>query len=188
MCLFAVSIPAHSQQKPGMTGEAIVASEPGKAAAMKTVELRGTVTAIDKARRAVSVKGATRTVEVIAGDEVRNFDQIKVGDEMVVRFIEALTLELKKTRGQTGASVSGAAARAAPGSRPAGAMGREVTILADVVAVDPAKKIITLRGPQGNVVDLPVQNADHFKVVQKGDQVEAVYTEAVAVAIVPAKK
>jgi hypothetical protein len=67
-------------------------------------------------------------------------------------------------------------------------VGREVTILADVVAVDPAKKIISLRGPQGNVVDLPVQNPDHFKVVQKGDQVEAVYTEAVAVAIVPAKK
>jgi hypothetical protein len=164
------------------------ASEPGKAAAMKTVELRGTVAGINKATRALSIKGATRTIEVIAGEEVRNFDQIKVGDELVVRFIEALTLELKKTRAPTGGSVSGAAARAAPGARPAGAMGREVTILADVVAVDPAKKIISLRGPQGNVVDLPVQNPDHFKVVQKGDQVEAVYTEAVAVAIVPAKK
>lgn len=188
ICLAASGFPAHAQPKPGATGEAVIVSEPGKAAAVKTVELRGTVTALDKSRRAVSVKGANRTVEVIAGDEVRNFDQIKVGDDLVVRYVEALTLELKKTRGQPGASVSGAAARAAPGNRPAGLVGREVTLLADVVAVDPGKKIISLRGPQGNVVDLPVQNPDHFKVVQKGDQVEAVYTEAVAVAIVPAKK
>jgi len=188
VCVALLSVPAYSQQKPGVTGEAMVASEPGKAAAVKTVELRGTVAAIDKARRALSVKGATRTVEVVAGEEVKNFDQIKVGDEMVVRYVEALTLELKKTRAQTGVSVSGTAGRAAPGAMPAGAVSHQVTLLADVVAVDPGKKIITLRGPQGNVVDLPVQNPDHFKVVRKGDQVEAVYTEAVAVAIVPAKK
>jgi hypothetical protein len=36
------------------------------------------------------------------------------------------------------------------------------------------------------VVDLKVQNPDHFKVVNKGDQVEAVYPVAVAVAVTPA--
>jgi hypothetical protein len=31
-----------------------------------------------------------------------------------------------------------------------------------------------------------VQNPDHFKVVKKGDQVEALYYEAVAIAVTPA--
>ena len=78
--------------------------------------------------------------------------------------------------------------RAAPGSKPAAAAGREITVLADVVAVDPAKSIISLKGPRGNIVDLEVHNPDHFKVVKKGDQVEAVYTEALAVAVTPALK
>ncbi|HSQ02399.1 MAG TPA: hypothetical protein VLN59_00100, partial [Burkholderiales bacterium] len=63
-----------------------------------------------------------------------------------------------------------------------------VTVLADVVAVDPKKSIISLRGPQGSIVDLKVRNQDHFKVVNVGDQVEAVYSEALAVAVTPAPK
>jgi hypothetical protein len=81
-----------------------------------------------------------------------------------------------------------AAVRAAPGARPAGALGREITLRADVVDVDPKNSTISLKGPRGNVVDLKVQNPDHFKVVKKGDQVEVVYTEAVAVAVTPAPK
>jgi hypothetical protein len=59
-------------------------------------------------------------------------------------------------------------------------------VLADVVAVDPKKSIISLKGPRGNVYDLKVQNKDHFKVVKKGDQVEVTYTEALAIAVTPA--
>jgi hypothetical protein len=65
---------------------------------------------------------------------------------------------------------------------------RQVTVLADVIGVDPKKKTITLRGPKGNVVTLDVHNPDQFKVVKKGDQVEATYTEAVAVSVEPAPK
>jgi hypothetical protein len=117
---------------------------------------------------------------------VRNFDQIKVGDRVVVKYVEALTLELKKTKAPLDAKGEVAAARAAPGARPAGAVGREITVLADVVNVDPKKSIISLKGPRGNIVDLKVQNPDQFKVVKKGDQVEAVYTEALAIAVTPA--
>jgi hypothetical protein len=186
-CTAGITGLAHSQQ-PAAAAEAVVASEPGKAIAVRTAELRAKVIAIDKARRAVSLKGPDRTVEVIAGDQVKNFDRIAVGDDVLVSYVESLTLELRKARAPGGGSVSGTAMRAAPGSGPAGMVGREVTLLADVMAVDPVKSIISLRGPQGNVVDLPVQNRDHFKVVKKGDQVEVVYTEAVAVAVVAAKK
>ena len=63
-----------------------------------------------------------------------------------------------------------------------------MTILANVLAVDPKKMTITVRGPKGNIVDLKVQNPEHFKAVKKGDQIEMVYVEAVAIAVEPAPK
>ena len=179
----------HAQQPAPPKGGAVVASSPGKAAAVAAVEITAIVTAIDKGTRTVTLKGTKgRVLDVVAGDEVRNFDQIRVGDSVVVQYVEALTLELKKARATPGATETAVAARAAPGQRPAGAAGREIVVLADVVAVDPAKSIISLKGPRGYVVDLKVQNPDHFKVVKIGDQVEAVYTEAIAVAVTPAAK
>jgi hypothetical protein len=166
----------------------VITSEPGKAAAVSTVQVTATVTAIDKATRTVTLKGPQRTVDVVCGDEVRNFDQIKVGDRVVVRYQEALTLELKKTSAPASMSAQEGAVRAKPGSAPGAAVGRKLTVLADVVAVDPKKSIISLKGPQGRVVDLKVNNPDHFKVVKVGDKVEAVYTEALAIAVTPAAK
>jgi len=175
-------------QKPMATGGTVVASEPGKAAIVTTVEAMATVVAIDKATRTVTLKGPQRTIDVVAGDEVRNFDQIGIGDSVMVKYVEALTLELKKTKGKPDAKGEVAAARAPQGQRPAGAVARQVTVLADVVGVDEKKSIISLKGPRGNVIDLKVENKDHFKVVKKGDQVEAVYTEALALALTPAPK
>lgn len=173
-------------QKPSVDGGAVVVSEPGKVAMVAAAELTATVVAIDKATRTITLKGPQRTVDVVAGDEVRNFDQIRLGDRLVVQYRQALTLELRKTRTAGAPTEVGVATRAKPGERPAAAVGREITILADVVGVDPKNSIISLKGPRGNVVDLKVQNQDHFKVVKKGDQVEAVYSEAVAVAVKPA--
>ena len=79
---------------------------------------------------------------------------------------------------------SAAAGTAKPGEKPAVAGGRQVTVVADVVAVDPAKQTVTLKGPQ-QTVDLKVQNPDQFKLVKVGDQVEATYTEALAISVEP---
>jgi len=169
-------------------GGTVVASTPGKAAAVSVAEVTATVTAVDKASRTVTLKGPKGEVDIVAGPEVRNFDQIKVGDQVTAQYQESLTLELKKTKGKLDATEKSGTARAAVGDRPAGAVGREVRVLADVVKVDQPNSIISLKGPKGRVVDLKVRNQDHFKVVKVGDQVEAVYTEAIAVAVTPAAK
>jgi hypothetical protein len=177
-------------QQPGATGGAVLASEPGKAAVARTVEVSARVVAIDKATRTVTLKGPKgEAFDIVAGEEVRNFDQIKLGDYVVARYVAALTLELRKTRAGAGdPTVREGAAKAQAGERPAVAGARQVTAIADVTAVDPQKSTITLKGPRGNVVTLNVQNPDQFKVVKKGDQVEVTYTEALALAVEPAPK
>jgi hypothetical protein len=174
--------------KPAVTGGAVVVSEPGKAVVADSVQVTATGTAIDKATRTVTLRGPQgNSVDVICGDEVKNFDQIRVGDRVSVVYMQALSLELRKARSNEAPSGAVAAMGAKPGDRPAGAVGREVRALADVVRVDQKNSVIALKGPRGNVIDLKVRNQDHFKVVKKGDQVEVVYAEAVAMAVTPVK-
>mgnify|MGYP006334906421 CR=1 FL=1 len=58
--------------------------------------------------------------------------------------------------------------------------------MANVTAVNAKENIVTLRGPKGNSVDVSV-DPSQLKLVKVGDQVEAVYTEAIAVELIPAK-
>ncbi len=185
----AIAAPAFAQ-KPDAAGGAVVTSEPGRASVVRAAELSAQVVGIDKATRTVTLKGPKgNVVDIVAGDEVKNFNQIKLGDFVVARYAEALTLELRKTKVKAGEpTVREEAARAKPGERPAVAGAREVTAIADVIGVDPKKSTITLKGPRGNVVTLDVKNPDQFKVVKKGDQVEVTYTEALALSVEPAPK
>ena len=185
----AFAATALAQQPGGAKGAAIV-SEPGKATAVRAAEISAQVVAIDKATRTVTLKGPKgNAVDVVAGDEVRNFDQIKLGDFVVVRYAQALTLELRKTKAAGGdISVHEEGARAQPGEKPGVAGARQIHAIADVIGVDPQKSTITLKGPRGNVVTLNVQNPDQFKVVKKGDQVDVTYTEAVALSVESAPK
>jgi hypothetical protein len=179
-----LSAPVLAQQ-PGTSGAAALTSEPGKATAMRTVEVGAQVVGIDKATRTLTLKGSKgKVVDVVASDEVKRFDEIKVGDSIVARYIEALTLELKKTRVAAGdVKVREELARSKPGEQPAGIGARQVSAIADVVAVDPAKSTITIKGPTGNLTTLNVQNPDQFKVVKKGDQIEVTYTQALALSL-----
>lgn len=183
------ALPA-AAQKPDVTGGAVVASEPGKAAVVGAVKVTAQVVALDKSTRTVTLKGPKgNMVEVVAGDEVKNFDQIKVGDMLAVTYVQSLSLELQKAKtGASGITTQSAAVTAQPGERPAAAAGHQVTAIAKVTAVDKKAKTISLKGPRGNTVTLDVRNPDQFKVVKVGDEVLVTYTEAMAISVEAAPK
>jgi Cu/Ag efflux protein CusF len=180
----AVGIPASAQ-----TGAVVAGKAPGMVGVAQTVKLTATITAIDKATRDVTLMGPQgNEVTVTAGPEVKKFDALKVGDQVDVQYVEALTLELKKGGGMVVARTEQKGAVAAkPGEAPGGAVGRQVTIVADVVAVDAAKQVVTLKGPK-RTVDLKVPDPEQLKRIAKGDQVEATFTQALALAVEPAAK
>jgi hypothetical protein len=153
---------------------------------MRTVVLIAMLcAALPAAAQKPDVKGGA----VVASDEVKNFDQIKVGDMLMVRYMQSLALELQKAKSTaTGINVNETAVKAQPGQRPAVGAAREITAIAKVTAVDAKAKTISLTGPRGNTVTLDVQNPEQFKVVKMGDEVLVTYTEAVAVSVEPAAK
>jgi hypothetical protein len=182
--LTAVALPAVAQ-----TSTVTTASAPGKGAIAETVKVEATVAAIDKATRHVTLKGPQGNEFTIkAGPEVKNFDQMKVGDKVTAEYVRALVLELKKGGGLVVQRTEQAGAVGAkPGAKPAGAAGVEVKVVADVIALDAATQTVTLKGPK-QTVDLRIPNAEQFKRIAKGDQVEATFTEAVAISVTPAMK
>ena len=171
------------------TGGAMVGTAPGKGVAVQTVKATATITAIDKSTRDVTLKGPQgREMTVTAGPEVKNFDMLKVGDQVDMQYVEALTLQLRKGGDKAVAKTEKMdAAGAKKGEAPAGAVGRQVTVVANVVALDPAKQVVTLKGPN-RTLDLRVSDPAQFKNIAVGDQVEATFTQAFAVAVEPAKK
>jgi hypothetical protein len=170
-------------------GMAAVKSEPGKVTMAEAVRVTASVEALDKAKRLITLKGPEgNTFVVQAGPEVKNFDQIKVGDLVVASYIEALTLELKPGGGQIRERTEReSAVTAKPGQAPGAAAGRQVTVIADVMSVDAKKQTVRLRGPQ-RTVDLKVKDPNQFKLIKVGDQVEATFTEALAIGVEPAPR
>ena len=127
----AASVPAYAQ-KPDAAGATATTTTPGKGTITNMAKITASVEAIDSAARTVTLKGPRGKVVTLAvGPEVKNFDQVKVGDRVVVRYAEALTLELKKGGKELRQrSEREGSETAQPGERPAAAAGRQITVIA----------------------------------------------------------
>jgi hypothetical protein len=122
------------------------------------------------------------------GEKVQNLDKIKAGDRISAEYLEALIVSLKKGGKEVpGAKAGAGAVGAAPGDMPAGVAARKVELTGNVTAVDRKKQTVTVRGAH-RAIDLEVRDPDQLKLVKVGDQVQAVYTEAVALELDPAPR
>ncbi len=184
--LAPVGVTAQSAPQSAIVG----ATAPGTAAVGETVQLQGKVKSIDTKERVVVVVGPHGNEAVFnLGDNVRNFDQIRVGDLVTLTYAQAVAMELSKVKntGIREREESLRTARAESGQRPAGAMEKTVRMVADVVAVHPQAQTITLRGAE-HTVELAVKDPSQLKGIKVGDQVEALYVEAVALQVTPANR
>jgi len=162
---------------------------PGQVGMSQTVKMTATVVLIDPASRdLVLIDSQGKMHKVNVSDQARNLDQVKVGDKVTAEYTEAVSLQIKKRGSGEGppASAQAAMIRAPQGMKPGGAVGRKVTAYATVESVNSAKQFVTLRGPLGNDYDVQVLDPAQLQALKKGDEVEAVYTEALAISVQPA--
>jgi hypothetical protein len=153
-------------------------------------EARATVTAVDQAQRLVTLKdekGEEVVIEV--PQEVKNLNQVKVGDEVVVSYTEALAWQVKPAgQGAPGVSADEGVTTAKPGDKPGVGARSAVTLTTTITAIDLALGTVTLTGPGGNSKTIKARDPANLKKVQVGDLVDITYSEAVAVAVRPAGK
>ena len=151
----------------------------------------GEVIKIDAATRTVTLKNKDGETSIVAGPEVKNFAEIKVGDHFDVVYEMAVAIELVKVKnpGVTSEQVTTSTATAPQGDKPGMITTNTVTATANVEAIDTTKNVVTLKGPQGNIFKVKVQNPDLMKDIAVNDQVKVVYTEAIAAVVsAPAAK
>jgi Cu/Ag efflux protein CusF len=157
--------------------------------ASNVIELQAQVVDVNKKTRDIKLKAKDgETTSIKAGNDVENFAQIKKGDMLKVRYLESLTLELKKGGGDPiVVSDTSDLVRAQPGQKPGAMAIDKVSAVGTITKLDKKTQHVTVKGPQRTVV-IHVQKKDVFDTLKKGDQIEATYVEALAVSVESIKK
>jgi len=148
----------------------------------------GKVTAVDPATRTITLQGANgNSVDVVAGPDVRNFQQIKTGDTLTLDYYESVAVDVRRAgSGAPEVVTETSATRSAPGAKPGGAMGRQTTITAEIWHINKSAHLVTLKGPQGGMRTIQVKDPAlqaRLQQLKEGDLVDFTITQAVAVAI-----
>jgi len=176
--LFSTALPLAAQTTSTMVE--------GRGAA-EVVTVKARVDSIDKAARRIGLTGPEgRSMSVVAGPDVRNFDQIMVGDTVVLKHVQALAVDLIKRPGSDGIRemVQREGVMVSPqGGMPGAMAGRETVIIANVWSVDKKRQVVTLRGARDGLKEFKVKDPARLAAVQVGDQVELKYVDAVAVGV-----
>lgn len=182
-CALTLSLPLAATAQVSAVGAA--ASAPG--ARLKAAELtvRATVVEIDQVNRTATLRGPKGEMQTIkAPTEMKNFAQVRVGDQLVVRYTAAVAARLEKVQ-STGIRErveSSSSAVAASGALPGVATGHTVEVLAVVKSLDQKNRTATLRGATRTMVLEVPANIDMSKL-KVGDEVRAVFTEAIAITV-----
>ncbi|GJM15006.1 MAG: hypothetical protein DHS20C13_03330 [Thermodesulfobacteriota bacterium] len=149
------------------------------------VVMQATVQAINANERIIILADDAGNVQTIEVDpEVKNFDQIALGDIVTVEYFESVALFLGSPGDKPGESVNQIMHTAEKGERPGMVAIDVVEIIATVDAIDKENRKVKLKGPDATVaavkVDPSIGNLENIKV---GDIVHARFTEAVAVSV-----
>jgi hypothetical protein len=161
----------------------------GGAAQTKTET--ATVKSIDRDNRTVTLKddkGKTMTVDVPT--DVQSFDKLKKGDKIRMTYKESVAVSVHRA----GASAPSADVQErtgrTTGANPTGNIERTHTVSGEVVSVDPARNKLTVKGPEGRMRDIDVEDPairQQLKTLHPGEVVELKYTENMAVSLEPKK-
>jgi len=165
--------------------QSAAAESPTGVALSEAVVFTADVVGIDRADRMVTLVGPRgNVVEIEAGEEVRNFDQIKVGDKVKMTYYESVALYLGIPGSQPEADAAEVVGRAAKGEKPGGVVVGAIDVSATVRGIDKKKRELTLEMPNGHVVTHKVDpSVKAFDTLRVGDTIHARLTRALAIAV-----
>jgi len=166
--------------KPKASDKAV--EKPG-AIAVETVSATATVASINAEKREITLKtvdGNSKTFKL--GPEVKNFDQIKVGDQVKATYAESIAVYVAKSNEKPSADEVQVIQVAPKGEKPGLFMADTFEISAKVEKIDYKKREITLKGSDDKTKKFPVdKRVKNFKNIKVGDEVVMKITEAIAI-------
>jgi len=154
---------------------------------MKVVRIEAKVKEIDYKERMVTLEGPLgNLVTLKAGDEVKRLNEIKKGDIVAADYWTYIfsefrnpTPEEEKNPLMVYADADVASVEKPPGA----AAGIVVRAVVTVEVINGEDKLVTIKGPKGKFLTLPVEDASLLAELEVGEVVILTYAEAVALSI-----
>jgi hypothetical protein len=171
-------------QEPTAAAKAKAKPEAAGAIEVNAITATSKVTAVDSAKRTVTLTneaGENNTYKL--GKDVRNFDQIKVGDTVKATLLESVAVAVSKSSAAPVAGGRDLVAVAPKGAMPGVVMAKTRQITAKIVSVDPQARTVTVEGPMGGKPTIKVGPKVKLNELQNGDDVTLRVTDALAIRV-----
>ena len=151
------------------------------------VSVTATVTAIDMAKREVTLKKPSGELITLTVDtRVQRLNEVKVGDRVTADYYVAYAAELRPPTDEEKANplvVLQQTAKAPAGTAPAGGALRVTRAVVTVEGIDRPTKSVTVKGPGGNLFTVESTKPENLTKIKVGDTIVVVYAEALAVTL-----
>lgn len=178
--------PAESTAAAPSTSQSEVATADDRPGAMEgeLMVVTAKVKAIDKKQRIVTLKFPDgKITKIKCGPEVRNFPQIRIGDDVTAKFLESTELFVTGEEKPT-TERSTDVKRAPLGSKPGFAAVDSIEVKASVEAINYQTRDVILKGPEGKILKIKAgPEVKRLNEVHKGDTVVARLTRAVSIQV-----
>jgi hypothetical protein len=149
--------------------------------------IQGTVNTINKETREITLIGSLgELIAFTASDAVERFDEIEVND--IVTF-ESWSYMLAEFRAPTAEEIAeplvmiAEGGKAPAGMAPSAVVGAVMRGVVTIEALNRPYMIATVKGPRGNYVTIPMEDAKFMTKLHIGQVVILTYAEAVAVSL-----
>ncbi len=151
----------------------------------EAVTINAEVYGVEKIDRTLWLIGPERNIlEIDVSEDAKNFNQLEIGDMVSITYYESVAIYLGNPGELPSEETGEMIVRAPEGETPGGIATETVDISALVQDIDKYDRLITLKGPQGNVFTTYVdESVRYFDMLKIGDVIHIRYTKSLAVSV-----
>jgi hypothetical protein len=149
------------------------------------LEFKAMLEATDPKKRTVTLKGAqARAVTLKADKSVKNFEQLRKGEAVLVEFVESTAVSIRKANARQGNTEVRLVSIAPKGAHRAVLLAETFQLSGTVEAVDYHGRLLTIKEPNRNIRLIPVDKSiKQLGSIRKGNEVVLRVTEPIAISI-----
>ena len=151
----------------------------------ETLTVEAVVETVDQETREVLLRGPEgNLMTVTAGENVERFNEIEVGDKVNAQFSTYFKAEFREPTEAEKAEplvVLAGLGKASEDKPPSAVVGQAIKAVVSIEIINRPDMFVTVRGPHGNYVSIPIEDKDLITQLNVGEVVVLTYTEAVAI-------
>jgi len=151
------------------------------------VEMQGTITEINKETRKVSIIGSKGELHTVtAGEEIKRFDDIEVGDVITFDFYKYMKAEFGKPTKEELENpliVVTDEVKAPEDLKPGAAIGAIVQAVVTIQVINLPFMYVNIEGPNGNFTTIQMKDKELIQKLHVGQVVILTYAEAMAITL-----